>query len=536
MHDKQQIPSAVARRWPGACFAATAALFLCLQVLDLRVGFYFEEPRDSYAAEAVAAGKMPILDFKWLYGPVLPMLLGAIERAHAQTMCGWRFLHLGFGLVSLWACHRILRLWFTPSVAALLALCATSHFQSQVFSYTHWFFGMWGLLASLQLLVVLRNPSGARPIALVTLGILVALVLWTKPIPSGILFSCWVAVALAMAAWSGILSARQLRPVAWGFAAASLPWIPFAVAGPRGDGLQMIFDTTAGILATPGRFGGSAAASAAGGIPPSLAHRALGFLRSDAFHVGATAVGICLGLLASANHWYRHQRQSAREVLCLTGCAAALNAHSMAHPLVHFSDAGAGYSVPLTVLVFAVATLQPGRRRWWATAAWAGLFAWSALFLGRHVTRAARASNWETWQHGIMRGLKLDDDETAYHQGVRDAIGPARSGVAPTSMLLGYYPPAFAVDQTRNVLANDIFAAQRAFDIIYERSSVRLPMQRWISDALAGREPEVVLVSEQYVAAIHRTGVGEVLDRGYRPEGRIPARASHPELTVYRRR
>lgn len=366
-------------------------------------------------------------------------------------------------------------------------------------------------------------------------GFLTAMCVWTKPVPAGLMVGGFVGTALLWGGFTKQLHWKSVGSAIFLMILVSVCWAPFHIMGTSKDNVSLIFDTSKVIL-EGGWKQGFSLSSYMGDSSLSFAKRLVALVRSEAAHSWFTVIVFAFALWTFFRVKARHSSAAAQEILLLLGFSLALNAQSLLYAVVHFSDSSAGYSLPPTILLFALCARQwPARDS--SKLAWvvlAFLLSWSALFLMRHPIRWKHSQTMVEWNDGALKGILMNSEEHAYYEAVRQEILQCHEK-NPPMLLIGYIPALFNLTEVSDIFPNDIYTARRAFDRLYENSPSKKPMQIRLEQALRKETPELVVIVEEYVSSVKKTPIQECLDRSYHPVRTIPVKLPLSGLVVYRR-
>jgi len=177
---------------------------------------------DMLAASRTADGELPYVDYTYFYGPLGPLLLGAIYSVTGAAVWPAVVLGLVLALLAIWLTFRVARVFVAPlpaGFAAALVAVATVSSANNSYVLPHATSAPLGIvlaLAALLLLIRAQDAPGDRA-RRVAGGVLCGLVAATRPelaFPLIAAVACWLGV--------GVLRAGPERGAAWRSLAAVL--------------------------------------------------------------------------------------------------------------------------------------------------------------------------------------------------------------------------------------------------------------------------------------------------------------------------
>ena len=158
-------------------------LFLLIQSLNFAYRIGLEEFRDYEAYKSILNGKLPYLDFRWLYGPLGLFINALLLKMFGGELIVLRYMAIFAGCIAIILSYRICRFLMPKRAAAIAAFFAVfSFYNLPPHTYNH-YYGMISNLAAI--LMLFRFIKTRRSRSLFFAGVLLNISLLIHPLTFG---------------------------------------------------------------------------------------------------------------------------------------------------------------------------------------------------------------------------------------------------------------------------------------------------------------------------------------------------------------
>lgn len=163
--------------------SAYIIIFLVFQLLTFNYNLHYEEARDYGAYASILNGKLPYLDYRWLYGPLGPFLYAFIFKIFGAKFIVLRITAILIGCIAIILSYIIARFVMPEKLAALAGFGAVfCFFGLPAHTYNHFF----GTLANLGVtIMIFRFINSSKAYNLFLAGLLLNISFLIHPILLG---------------------------------------------------------------------------------------------------------------------------------------------------------------------------------------------------------------------------------------------------------------------------------------------------------------------------------------------------------------
>jgi len=182
-------------------------LFILIQLIGLNYEPCFEEFRDYEAYHSILHGKLPYVDYRWVYGPIGPFFYALIFRVFGSELLVLRITAVIFGCLGILLAYSISKFLLPRKTAAFAGFLAISAFFTfPAHTYNHYLGMLSNLAASL---MVFRFIESSKRGDLFIAGIFSGVSYLVNPLTFGIEISFSI---IALLGFIGFAERQWNRP------------------------------------------------------------------------------------------------------------------------------------------------------------------------------------------------------------------------------------------------------------------------------------------------------------------------------------